>query len=197
MPNFPSLSEGAHLRDVFRHFPRGVTPLLQLHDDVLRRDSELSVADRELIAAWVSGLNQCRFCFGAHRVMAEAFGVSMELIDALFADLDTAPVRPELAELLRFSRKLTLEPERVVRSDVQALIASGWSESAVYDAVMVVSLYAFMNRLVQAAGIIPGAEYEKPDAAALEQRRNGGYADWGRREGLIAGKQESARPIID
>jgi len=110
----------------------------------------------------------------------------MDLIDALFADLDTAPVRPELSELLRFSRKLTLEPERVVRSDTEALLASGWSESAVYDVVLVVSLYAFMNRLVQATGIVPGAEYEKPDAAALEQRRHGGYADWGRREGLLA-----------
>lgn len=197
MPNFPSLDDGAHLSDVFRRFPRGVSPLLALHDDILRRESDLSVADRELIAAWVSGLNQCSFCYGAHRVMAEAFGVGVDLMDALFADFETAPVRPQLLALLRFARKLTLEPELIAKRDTDVLYASGWSELAVYDAVLVVSLYAFMNRLVQAVGIIPGAEYENPDAAALEQRRSGGYIDWGRREGLFHAYEESLKPIID
>ncbi|HRJ00883.1 MAG TPA: peroxidase-related enzyme [Hyphomonas sp.] len=185
MANFPSLSEEAHLRDFFHQFQRGVSSLLQLHDDILRKNSELSVADRELIAAWVSGLNQCRFCFGAHRVMAHAFGISTDLIDALFADFEAAPVRPELKAMLRYARKLTLEPERIVKADAQALFEHGLSENAVYDLVLVVSLYAFMSRLVQAAGIIPGAEYEAPDDAALEQRRQGGYVAWGIREGFI------------
>lgn len=197
MPNFPSLDERAHLRDVFRRFPRGVSSLLSLHDDILRRESEVPVAERELIAAWVSGLNQCSFCYGAHRVMAQAFGISLDLIDALFADLETASVRPELLVLLRFAKKLTLEPERIIHSDTEALFASGWSESAVYDVILVVSLYAFMNRLIQATGITPGAEYENPDAAALEQRRRGGYVEWGRREGLFGPQQESVRTIID
>lgn len=197
MSNFPSLDDDAHLRDVFRRFPRGTFPLLSLHDDIMRRDSDLSVAARELIAAWVSGLNQCAFCYGAHRVMAEAFGISVDLIEALFVDFESAPVRPELLALLRFARKLTLEPERIVRRDTEVLFASGWSESAVYDAVLVVSLYAFMNRLVHAAGIIPGSEYEKPDKAALEQRRQGGYVEWGRREGLFGTQEESRRSIID
>lgn len=188
MPNFPSLDGEAHLRDVFLRFPRGVSPLLSLHDDILRRESELPVAERELIAAWVSGLNQCRFCFGAHRVMAQAFGVSQALIDALFDDFDTAPVRPELLALLGFARKLTLEPAQIARGDTDRLFAAGWSEAAVYDAVLIVSLYAFMNRLVQAAGITPGAEYDQPDEAALEQRRRGGYVAWGQRAGLIDGQ---------
>ena len=157
----------------------------------------MPVGDRELIAAWVSGLNQCRFCYGAHRVMAQAFGISIELIDALFADFDAAPVRPEVKGMLRFARKLTLEPEHVVRADVQALLALGWSEEGVYDVVLVVSLYAFMNRIVQGAGIVPGAEYEMPDAEALKQRREGGYVEWGRREGLLGACRNSGTSIVD
>lgn len=197
MANFPSLSDDAHLRDVFRRFPRGVSSLLHLHDEILRKESQVSVGDRELIAALVSGLNQCRFCYGAHRVMAQAFGISTELIDALFTDFDAAPVRPEVKGMLRFARKLTLEPEQFVRADVQALLALGWSEEGVYDVVLVVSLYAFMNRIVQGAGIVPGAEYETPDAEALKQRREGGYVEWGRREGLLGSGRNSGTSIID
>lgn len=197
MANFPSLNEGAHLSDVFRRFPRGVYALLHLHDDILRKESELSVADRELIAAWVSGLNQCQFCYGAHRVMAQAFGVSLDLIDALFTDFESAPVSPELKAMLRFARKLTFEPERVVASDTHALLAYGWSEDAVHDMVLVVSLYAFMNRLVQSAGIIPGAEYDSPDTSALNLRRQGGYISWGEREGLPGFEKKLHTRIID
>ncbi len=56
MALFPSLSENPHLADVFKKFPEHVRPLLEYHDLLLRGDSPLTIAERELIAAYVSGL---------------------------------------------------------------------------------------------------------------------------------------------
>ena len=64
MPLFPSLPTPPHLLDVFRAFPAQVRPLLAYHDALLRAESPLTIAERELIAAFVSGLNACNFCFG-------------------------------------------------------------------------------------------------------------------------------------
>ncbi|HAQ34138.1 MAG TPA: peroxidase, partial [Alphaproteobacteria bacterium] len=75
MPRYPSLETGDHLEALLRRFPRGVKPLLELHDAIMREASDLDVATRELIAAYVSGLNACAFCYGAHKTMAHAFGV--------------------------------------------------------------------------------------------------------------------------
>lgn len=72
---FPSLPENAGLAEVFQTFPDTVKPLLAYHDVLLRGESPLTIAQRELIAAYVSGLNACNFCFGAHVLMA-AFMVS-------------------------------------------------------------------------------------------------------------------------
>lgn len=185
MSNFPGLPEPAHLSDLFKRFPRGVGPLLEFHDAVLRQDSELAIGDRELIAAWVSGLNQCRFCFGAHKLMAQAFDVDPELVDALFERFDEAPLSPRLRLLLRFLEKLTLNPSLVRKKDVAVLIEAGWSEAAIYDAVLVCALYAFMNRVVEAAGILPGSEYTRPSPQAITRRREGSYVSWGRDLGLI------------
>jgi Ni2+-binding GTPase involved in maturation of urease and hydrogenase len=36
--------------------------LINFHQEVLREESELSVGQREFIAAYVSGLNSCQYC---------------------------------------------------------------------------------------------------------------------------------------
>ncbi|MCP5087394.1 MAG: hypothetical protein GY952_11390 [Rhodobacteraceae bacterium] len=70
------------------------------HDSLLRGESDLSIAERELIAAYVSGLNACSFCHGAHSVHAKAHGVDVETIEALVDDPGTAPVSPKLKPIL-------------------------------------------------------------------------------------------------
>lgn len=185
MSNFPSLTDNAHLRDVFKRFPKGAKPLLALHDALLREPGEIPIGQRELIAAYGSGLNKCRFCFGAHKVMATVFGIDPELFDALFEDIDTAPVEPGLRALLKFVGKRTIDPSKVSSKDSREVLAAGWSEEALYDAIAICSLYCFMNRIVEGAGIEPRPEYMAPDKDALKQRHEGTYSEWGRREGLL------------
>ena len=71
MARFPSLPDHAGVPDILRRFPAGVRALLEYHDAILRGASPLTVAERELIAAYVSGLNTCGYCHGAHRMIAE------------------------------------------------------------------------------------------------------------------------------
>ncbi len=56
MTYLPSLPADAILLDVFRAYPGTSRPLLAYHQALLRGPSPLSVAERELIAAYVSGL---------------------------------------------------------------------------------------------------------------------------------------------
>jgi alkylhydroperoxidase family enzyme len=61
MTYLPSLPGDAVLLDVFRAYPGTSRPLLEYHQALLRGPSPLTVAERELIAAYVSGLNACRY----------------------------------------------------------------------------------------------------------------------------------------
>ncbi len=74
MPYFPSLGDGATVRDILQLHPQAGRALVKYHEIVLRGPSTLSVRERELIAAYVSGLNACQYCHGVHSVTAEAFG---------------------------------------------------------------------------------------------------------------------------
>ena len=94
MPIFKSLSDSPDLMELFRRFSDGVRPLCELHDIFLRGDSPLSVAERELIAAYVSGLNACNYCFGAHSMIAEAHGVEPALFNFMNRIVDGTGIKP-------------------------------------------------------------------------------------------------------
>jgi uncharacterized peroxidase-related enzyme len=186
MTYFPSLNDDAKLEDLFRRFPRGVAPLIALHDQILRDESsELSLAERELIAAFVSGLNACSFCFGAHKLMARAFGVEETLIDDLVADENTANVDPKMRPLFAFLRKSTLEPAKIVQADTDAVLAAGWSEEALQDANMICALFNFMNRILDGAGIAPKPIFANPSETDLKERSKGTYTEWAQKAGIL------------
>jgi len=147
--------------------------LAELHQALLRGDSPLPRAVLELVAAYVSGLNSCRYCYGVHAATARAYGVAEELLEALVADLERAPVDPRLRVLLGYLRTLTLSPARLTAADAQAVFAAGWSERELHDAILVACLYNFMNRLLDGHGCTGAPELWAARGKDLAER---GYA---------------------
>lgn len=186
MPRYPGLKDDDYLEALFRRFPRGVRPLLELHDALMREASDLDIATRELIAAYVSGLNACQFCYGAHKAMAQAFGVDPVLIETLVTSgPEAAGIDEKLVPLLDYVRQITVEPSKSTDAMAEAVYAAGWSEDALYDAVAVSALYAYMNRILDGAGIAPKPLFAAPTDDELKARREGDYVGWGRKAGLI------------
>jgi uncharacterized peroxidase-related enzyme len=169
MTYLPSLPSGAVLLDVFRAYPEAARPLLDYHQALLRGPSPLTVAERELIAAYVSGLNACRYCHGVHTATAQAFGTSEGTLGALLADIGTAPVAERMRPLLRYVGKLTLTPAKITPRDAEAVLAAGWEEQALHDAVAVCGLFSLMNRLVERLGITAGEDYFRTAAGRLSE----------------------------
>lgn len=183
---FPSLPENAGLAEVFQAFPDTVKPLLAYHDVLLRGESPLTIAQRELIAAYVSGLNACNFCFGAHVLMARVYGIAPTTIDALLENSDTAPVEPAMKPVLAYVAKLTRAPATMTEADAEAVYAAGWSERALFDAIQTCALFNFMNRILEGTGV---TAYPLDPASVsqdvLTAREGRSYSDWGREIGVI------------
>lgn len=173
MPRFKTLPEAPRLSDVFKRFPEGVWPLCELHDIKLRGPSPLSVAERELIAAYVSGLNACSYCYGAHSTIAQVQGIETEVFEKLMDSPADAGIDGKLLPILAYVRKLTLSPARVTDGDAEAVYAAGWDEQALFDAVMVCALFNFMNRVVEGCGL----QYKEMFAQQTRQRHGTGKDD--------------------
>lgn len=187
MKIFPSLPDEPQLSDVYRRFPHTLPPLLDYHDRLLCDHSPLTVAERELIASYVSGLNTCTFCHGAHRVVAEIYGVEEGVIDALMEDIASSPVDDRLKPILRYVQKLTLAPSQVDSSDAAAVFAEGWDEQALFDAISVCALFNFMNRIVEGTGIKFDPLPEGPEERQARRKRH--LADQARDDPYRSGRR--------
>lgn len=198
MPFLPLFPEKTNLSDVFKAFPKGFRALMEFHDEILRGPSPLSIGERELIAAYVSALNKCEFCYNAHTAYALYYGYDEELFDPLLADIDGAPVDEKMKPVLKYARKTTLDPQAVTKADVDAILAAGWPEEAVHDAAAVTSLFNYMNRLIHAMGVDPHDDHyaarkkailKKPKDARLAQNEKDvgkdHYVQYGKSLGLI------------
>ena len=82
-----SLGEAPHLYDVMKSSPRMAVYLFKMTDEIMLVEGPLSDIERELIAAYVSGLNACSFCYRGHKAIAEMFGVEEGLIEQGFCCL--------------------------------------------------------------------------------------------------------------
>ena len=153
MPNFPKLGDNATVPEILKMSPEAGAPLMEVHEAVMRGPSPLSPGERELIAAYVSGINECRYCHGVHAETAKAFGIPGQAVDNLFDDLEYAGLDDKIKPILRLARKLTEAPASVAEADAQAVYDAGWDEQALHDAIMVVSLFNLMNRLLEGHGV--------------------------------------------
>jgi uncharacterized peroxidase-related enzyme len=184
------LRDGAELSDLFRAYPVGVRELLVYHDRVLRHPAPLTVAERELIAAVVSRINACGYCYGAHRIIAETFGLEESVIRSAVDDPAMALVPAHLRPLLRFVEKLTRAPSSIRPADRDAVYATGWSEEALYYAVLTCALFNGMNRIVDGMGIATSPEIQARQRARHQRSADepvnlSTYEDYGRKLGLF------------
>ncbi len=173
MPFLTSLPAESSLLAALARNPAAAVALIDYHEAVMRGPSPLGEAEREMIAAYVSGLNACGYCHGVHAATARAFGLAEGALEAVLADLETARVDERLRAILRYVKKLALEPARITQRDVDAVRAVGWSEQAVLDAAAVCGLFSLMNRWVQGLGIEAPPAYL---AMAGQRLRDSGYA---------------------
>lgn len=153
MSFFPSLPDDAGVRHILMLNPAAGRALIEFHTATLRTDSQLTAREKELIVAFVSGLNACQYCFGVHKKTAKAFGVDESLIEALLVDFEHEPVDARLKPLLEYARILTLTPTKTARHHVDAVFADGWTERDLHDAILTVCLFNFMNRLLEGHGV--------------------------------------------
>ena len=172
MPFLPSMPSGASLINVFKTFPKTSTPLIEFHEVLLRGPSPFSEAERELIAAFVSGLNKCRYCHGVHTATAELLGTTEGAARIAIDGIDMAPIPDKMKPVLRYAQKLTRQPDGMTQDDADEIFKAGWDETALYHTVAVTALFNFMNRFVEGLGIKLDPAYVKP---ASERLAKGGY----------------------
>jgi uncharacterized peroxidase-related enzyme len=131
----------------------------QFTHEAMRGPSAWSVADRELMAAYVSQANDSTFCVAAHSATARQAYQNRAKVAAVLADLESAPVDDGLRATLRMLGQLTRRGT-VDAGDMRAVLAAGVTPQQIEDALAVCAAFNTTNRLADAFSF----EVLSPDA---------------------------------
>jgi alkylhydroperoxidase family enzyme len=121
VPHISLGNDAPGIVSLFAYRPETAKPLCDLAEVLLRGPSSLTRGERELIASYVSTLNDCNFCADSHAAFAAAqLPEGMTLVDQVRADPASAPVSAKLGALLRIAGAVQRSGQDVRTADVAA-----------------------------------------------------------------------------
>lgn len=122
-------------------------------------ESELSRAEREMIAVVVSSINHCLYCLVSHGADLRVALEDPILAERITLDYRRAGLDQRTRAILDYAAKITSHPVECNEDDIQQLREMGFSDQAIFDIAEIAAMYNFTNRLASATGMLPNPEY--------------------------------------
>jgi uncharacterized peroxidase-related enzyme len=136
--------------------------LANLAQTLLHGPSNLTPGERELIASYVSSLNNCEYCHESHGASANYHlkdqGKSVKLVKA---DPITAPVSEKMKALLAIAGLVKKSGKEVGISHIEAARKAGASDEDIHDTVLIAAAFCMYNRYVDGLGTSLPADKEE------------------------------------
>jgi uncharacterized peroxidase-related enzyme len=159
MPHIKLESGEPGIRGLFTFRPETARPLNELVEVLLRDESTLTRGERELIAAYVSALNECRYCFNAHAAYAAAqLPGGMTLVERVRADIGGAPVSAKLKALLAIAAAVQQSGRSVAAEQVAAARQARATDLEIHDTVLIAAAFCMFNRYVDGLATVAPAD---------------------------------------
>lgn len=138
--------------------------LSNLANALLIENSPLSSGERELIASYVSYLNECEFCHLSHSAAANAhLGDNGKTVSCIIENIETADISKKLKELLKIAGKVQKSGKLVTKEDIEEAKLSGAVDEEIHDTVLIAAAFCMFNRYVDGLGTTPAKKEEYPE----------------------------------
>lgn len=134
--------------------PESIVNHMDLYMEIMFTKSDLSRAEREMMAVVVSVSNDCHYCRLHHAEALNHYWKDDEKLSSLVSDFNNAGLREKEILLCEFARELTLHPDSFQDDTIiEKLRKTGLSDNAILDATLVVAYFNFVNRIVLSLGV--------------------------------------------
>ncbi|MDR6845211.1 peroxidase-related enzyme [Flavobacterium granuli] len=134
--------------------PEIAQPLTTLMQILMRNNVGLSMGERELIAAFVSSLNDCYICGSIHAEVAQCLlNADITLIQKVKDDYQKAPISNKMKTLLTLAKSVQEGGKNVTEEQVAIAKNSGSTDMEIHDTVLIASLFCMFNRYVDGLGL--------------------------------------------
>ncbi len=134
--------------------PESIVAHMDLYMSIMFGKSPLSRAQREMLGVVVSAKNRCEYCQQHHGEALNAYWKDETKVKQLSNDYKQLDLDETEHRLCQFAEKLTANPGTInEKSELQPLREVGLDDRAILDAVLVISYFNFVNRIVLGLGV--------------------------------------------
>jgi len=141
------------IRGLMAFRPETAKPLNVLAEVLLRSENTLSRGERELIATFVSALNDCFFCQNAHGGIAQHYlQCDLDFIDGIKSDFRAASISGKMKSLLSIAESVQKSGKSVTGQQVADARESGATDREIHDTVLIAAAFCMFNRYVDGLG---------------------------------------------
>lgn len=155
MPHIALPESQPGIRGAMAFRPETARPLNELVEILLRAPNSLSHGERELIATYVSYLNDCHYCQSIHGAIAAAhLDGDEELVRRVKADFQYADVSTKMKALLVIAGKVQRGGKHVTAEDVAHARNEGATDVEIHDAILIAAVFCMCNRYVDGLGTV-------------------------------------------
>lgn len=138
---------------LLEYSPETAKPLSELAEVLLRGDSTLTPAEREIIASFVSHKNECHFCHTSHgAAAAHHLDGDLDLIDDIKQGLKKTEISPKLRALLNIAEKVQVSGKNVTSEDIEMAKEEGATDKEIHHTVLISAAFCMYNRYVDGLG---------------------------------------------
>ena len=141
--------------------PEALQASMRMYLAIMFGESDLSRAQREMLATVVSQTNDCFYWIESHGEDFRAEVKDDTLADQLKQNWKTAELDDSDRSLCQWAEKLTKSPDKMTQADVDLLKEKRFSQSAISDAAQVISYFNYINRIADGLGVDLEPEMEK------------------------------------
>ncbi len=139
--------------------PERLRAFSRMYNELMLAPSELSKAEREMIAVTVSAENHCFYCLVAHGAALRELTGDPVLADTIGANWRLAALEPRQQAMLEYVTKVTKASATVTEADRQALRDAGFSDRGIWDITEVAAFFNMTNRVSSSVAMRPNEEY--------------------------------------
>ncbi|MGD0094889.1 MAG: peroxidase-related enzyme [Terracidiphilus sp.] len=148
MPHIQLREDLPGISSAFAFRPETAKPLRELAHVLLYEPSSLEPGERELIATYVSSLNDCYFCQASHGAAAACHLGDAEIVKQVYTNFEGAPISEKLKRLLVIAGQVQRGGKQVTRSAVEAAGEQGATDLEIHDTVLIAAAFCMYNRYV-------------------------------------------------
>lgn len=127
--------------------PDVAKPLSAFMEVLMRDENALSRGERELIATYVSYLNDCFFCENAHGGVAQHYlSCDLDFIRQVKKDFNATDLSGKMKALLTVAGSVQRGGKHVTSGQIEIAKQAGATDLEIHDTVLIAAAFCMFNR---------------------------------------------------